>query len=733
MTTAVPVAFVGGHGRSGSTLLSRVLGAVPGFVHRGRALLPLGPGRGHGPDVRLRPAVLRLRAWAAVGTDAFGGWDRVDARGLLALRKAVERVRYTPLLSAPAVSPDVRPQAAGVRGGDVRGLRVGPGGQRRRGGRGHLEVPVLGVPAAARAGRRAKLVHLGPLRVRRVLLVVEDGRAAGPGRQADAAVPAGPDRGRVVGVQLPARRAAAARACRRSSCTTRTSSRRRGRSWPAIVRFLGKEPSRADLAFVGSPACSCPRDHSVAGNPMRFRSGPSSCGWTRPGGPSWTRATRRLISVVSAAGDPAVRVRERRFRHRGRRPLTRVRRGAGRAGVPGPLLSAGPAWAGPPGPTGIPGPVPHLSRGPDPHPGPGGRLGRVPDRACRRPFPPRPTKASRTSTCRNLHIAPTRAARDHGRDQRGTSRSPPIARASAAAGSTVTQQHGRGHAGPADRVQPDRDEQLRQRHQVGDQDRHRPADRRAEDADAAAAAAGPGRAGRPARAAPWPGSRCSCRPSSARCRPGRWPWRRASPRRARPRRRSRWRTCGPKMPSSAGRERADQQVERPGGEHQPAGRGPVEQPGLVQVPAGQRGRQPRLQRHRDRLVAELADDQEPGGGRVERGLHRAEDRDHQQHVGPLQPDLGQRDQRPRAGEPPVLGPGEAGRRRRPSGGAGWPRPAAGPAARTAASPAGTARSRPARAAARCASARPAPRARAGPAAGRSARPSPWSASGRTRG
>ncbi len=35
MTTAVPVAFVGGHGRSGSTLLSRVLGAVPGFVSVG--------------------------------------------------------------------------------------------------------------------------------------------------------------------------------------------------------------------------------------------------------------------------------------------------------------------------------------------------------------------------------------------------------------------------------------------------------------------------------------------------------------------------------------------------------------------------------------------------------------------------------------------------------------------------------------------------------------------------
>ena len=35
MTTAVPVAFVGGHGRSGSSLLSRVLGAVHGFVSVG--------------------------------------------------------------------------------------------------------------------------------------------------------------------------------------------------------------------------------------------------------------------------------------------------------------------------------------------------------------------------------------------------------------------------------------------------------------------------------------------------------------------------------------------------------------------------------------------------------------------------------------------------------------------------------------------------------------------------
>src|SRR5919107_170320 len=85
MTTAVPVAFVGGHGRSGSTLLSRVLGAVPGFVSVGELCYLWDQG---------------------VVMDRMCGCGRVDARALLTLRKAVERVRYTPLLSAPAVAPD---------------------------------------------------------------------------------------------------------------------------------------------------------------------------------------------------------------------------------------------------------------------------------------------------------------------------------------------------------------------------------------------------------------------------------------------------------------------------------------------------------------------------------------------------------------------------------------------------------------------------------------------------
>jgi hypothetical protein len=43
--------------------------------------------------------------WTAVGTEAFGGWNEVDAHELAALERAVDRHRYIPFLVAPWLSP----------------------------------------------------------------------------------------------------------------------------------------------------------------------------------------------------------------------------------------------------------------------------------------------------------------------------------------------------------------------------------------------------------------------------------------------------------------------------------------------------------------------------------------------------------------------------------------------------------------------------------------------------
>jgi len=78
--------LVAGTGQNGATLLSRVLGGVPGFLSIGeighlwdKALID-GRECGCGRSVRACPF------WSVVGDQAFGGWDAVDARHATRLR-----------------------------------------------------------------------------------------------------------------------------------------------------------------------------------------------------------------------------------------------------------------------------------------------------------------------------------------------------------------------------------------------------------------------------------------------------------------------------------------------------------------------------------------------------------------------------------------------------------------------------------------------------------------------
>lgn len=100
----VRVAFVGGHGRSGSTLLSRILDSVPGVTAVGELRYVWDQGvlrdRGCGCGCDFSSCEF----WQAVGREAFGGWSRSTAERAVALRHLVERTRYIPLLTAPGLS-----------------------------------------------------------------------------------------------------------------------------------------------------------------------------------------------------------------------------------------------------------------------------------------------------------------------------------------------------------------------------------------------------------------------------------------------------------------------------------------------------------------------------------------------------------------------------------------------------------------------------------------------------
>jgi Sulfotransferase family len=105
VTDTTRVVYVGGFGRSGSTLVERILGQLPGVcavgevVHLWQRGLVWDERCGCGESFSACPF------WRQVGEMAFGGWDNVDADVVLDLGAHVDRTRYIPGLAAPRLAP----------------------------------------------------------------------------------------------------------------------------------------------------------------------------------------------------------------------------------------------------------------------------------------------------------------------------------------------------------------------------------------------------------------------------------------------------------------------------------------------------------------------------------------------------------------------------------------------------------------------------------------------------
>jgi len=99
------VVYIGAVGRSGTTLLERIIATSPDFVSLGevvhlweRGLVGNEP-CGCGTPFRSCPF------WTAVAERAVGGWDALDVEQVLAWRRAADRNRYIPFLWFPKLAP----------------------------------------------------------------------------------------------------------------------------------------------------------------------------------------------------------------------------------------------------------------------------------------------------------------------------------------------------------------------------------------------------------------------------------------------------------------------------------------------------------------------------------------------------------------------------------------------------------------------------------------------------
>lgn len=295
----VPVAFLGGLGRSGSTLLSRALGATPGLVSVGELCFLWVKGLQRDRGCGCGHPFSECEFWQRVGKEAFGGWDRIDAAEVVALRRAVERVRSVPLLAAPRLAPSF---AAKVR-------RYGE----------FLE-PVY--RAAATVAGAETVVDMSKYPSNGYLLRALDGvdlrlvhlvRAAqGVAYSWTKTAVARPDHdGKPMPVYPPVRTALdwdvhnalfdGLRVLGVPSLLVRyedlvaAPAAELGR----ILTFLGRPAADADAVF-GSGPVDLPVDHTIGGNPGRFRVGPQNLRvddeWRR----SMPAKDRRTVSALAA-------------------------------------------------------------------------------------------------------------------------------------------------------------------------------------------------------------------------------------------------------------------------------------------------------------------------------------------------------------------------------------------------------------------------------------------------
>jgi hypothetical protein len=107
------VLFLGGFGRSGTTLVERLLGELPGICALGEVVHLWQRDVRDDERCGCGERFSGCDFWKRVGALAFNGWSNVDVDRVHALRDAVERTRHIPrLASATAASDEVREYAS---------------------------------------------------------------------------------------------------------------------------------------------------------------------------------------------------------------------------------------------------------------------------------------------------------------------------------------------------------------------------------------------------------------------------------------------------------------------------------------------------------------------------------------------------------------------------------------------------------------------------------------------
>ena len=149
-SSVVPVLYVGGCQRSGSTLLDRMMSQISGHVSTGEIVHLWSRGLSANELCGCGDRFLACPFWSDVGRVAFGGWGAIDTRAdpETAAKSRSESLHHlhAPARPFPAISERVEP----LRGHPGSPLSSDP--PRRWGcGRGFVQARIHGVPPSARS------------------------------------------------------------------------------------------------------------------------------------------------------------------------------------------------------------------------------------------------------------------------------------------------------------------------------------------------------------------------------------------------------------------------------------------------------------------------------------------------------------------------------------------------------------------------------------------------------
>lgn len=104
----VPVLYIGGCQRSGSTLLDRMMSQASGHVSAGEIVHLWARGLSSNELCGCGKPFADCPFWSEIGRRAFGGWGSLDVERILDLQRRVDRNRYIFFMVFPVLAPRYR-------------------------------------------------------------------------------------------------------------------------------------------------------------------------------------------------------------------------------------------------------------------------------------------------------------------------------------------------------------------------------------------------------------------------------------------------------------------------------------------------------------------------------------------------------------------------------------------------------------------------------------------------